>query len=636
MFIYTAFVFLFSGSVIAATITVTSTNDNGAGSLRHAISSAGSGDTIIFSGVSGTITLTSGHLVIDKNLTIEGPGASLLSISGNNASRGFFVNGGITVTLSGMTITNGYGLYGYDPNGYYYGGGGIYNGGTLTIIDSNISGNNGVYGGGAIASRGTLTVNNCRISANIGEPGGGIYSSGAGLLSVTDSIISDNSELGLLAVNELTVSNSIISNNQGGGIMASTLTVTGSTISGNTPYLGLGGFRGGGIHGNQVIVNNSTVSNNSKSDGYGGGIIAASGSIANSRVLGNTIENGDGGGIYGGGTITNSTISGNRANNGNGGGIYGNGEVSNSSVSDNTASGSGGGIYNSDKITVSNTTVSGNAAFVHGGAIYNSDKLTVSNTTISSNTASGAGGGIYNIFGQYCDEEGCYPRGTAYMINSTITFNTAAMGGGIFSFSSAVTETLNNTIVAGNTGQGADISGAIDAASHSLIGDTGSSGGIPNGVNGNIVGVNPLLGPLQNNGGPTMTHGLLPGSPAVNAGENILAIGSTDQRGLGFARIFGGTVDIGSFEIAALTSVSVAGRVTTPDGTGLRSAVVSIIDPDGTRRTAVSSTLGYFQFDNVAAGKVYSLNAVSRRYRFQPRNLDVNSSLANVDLVGLE
>jgi hypothetical protein len=114
-------VLIFCLSATAATITVTNTNDSGAGSLRKAIADAASSDMINF-GITGTITLTSDQLVIDKGLTIQGPGANLLSISGNNASRVFFINGGVTATLDGMTIRDGTGD-----------GGGIYNLGALTV-----------------------------------------------------------------------------------------------------------------------------------------------------------------------------------------------------------------------------------------------------------------------------------------------------------------------------------------------------------------------------------------------------------------------------------------------------------------------------------------------------------------------
>src|SRR5207237_5877675 len=93
----------------AATFTVTNANDKGSGSLRDAITNAKSGDTIVFapSLIGQTITLTSDQLTINKSLDIEGPGASLLSISGNDTNRIFSINEGIAVTVNGLTITHG-------------------------------------------------------------------------------------------------------------------------------------------------------------------------------------------------------------------------------------------------------------------------------------------------------------------------------------------------------------------------------------------------------------------------------------------------------------------------------------------------------------------------------------------------
>jgi hypothetical protein len=97
---------LFSASpTLAATITVTNLNDSGPGSLRDAIAAASPGDTIVFS-VTGTITLTRGELLISKNLTIKGPGASSLAISGNNSSRVFEIASGVTAAITGLTIQN--------------------------------------------------------------------------------------------------------------------------------------------------------------------------------------------------------------------------------------------------------------------------------------------------------------------------------------------------------------------------------------------------------------------------------------------------------------------------------------------------------------------------------------------------
>src|SRR5947208_11910976 len=94
-------------SAHANIITVTNTNDSGPGSLRQALTDANDGDTIEFA-VTGTIGLTSGELLVDKSITVSGPGAENLAVNGNNQSRVFHIASGQTVTISGMTITNGH------------------------------------------------------------------------------------------------------------------------------------------------------------------------------------------------------------------------------------------------------------------------------------------------------------------------------------------------------------------------------------------------------------------------------------------------------------------------------------------------------------------------------------------------
>jgi hypothetical protein len=107
-----------------------------------------------------------------------------------------------------------------------------------------------------------------------------------------------------------------------------------------------------------------------------------------------------------------------------------------------------------------------------------------------------------------------------------------------------------NSIIAGNNAPGGpDISLALTSQGYNLIGDTNDITSISGDTTGNILNVLPLLGPLANNGGPTQTHALLTGSPAINAGSNALASAlTTDQRGPGFLRNVGGRVDIGAFE----------------------------------------------------------------------------------------
>jgi probable HAF family extracellular repeat protein/parallel beta-helix repeat protein len=223
---------------------VTNLADAGAGSLRQAILDTPPGGTVDFQpGLSGTITLTTGELAINQDLTIAGPGANVITVSGNHASRVFDITGTVVVTISGLTIANGQSS----------GGGAIVNyTGTLTLTDSAISGNvaSGSTGGpgGGILNYGTLTIIACTVSGNSAHAtghfgyGGGIASWDGGMLTVIDSTISGNTAAG----SEL---------GYGGGISNSggTLTVIGDTISGNFP----GDIRS---IGNPVMARNSIIS----------------------------------------------------------------------------------------------------------------------------------------------------------------------------------------------------------------------------------------------------------------------------------------------------------------------------------------------------------------------------------------
>lgn len=254
----------------AATLAVANTGDSGAGSLRQAISDASAGDTIDLSGLSGVITLTSGVLVVDKSLTITGPGLATLTIDGNGTDRVFSVSGA-PVTISGVAITNGLASPGTDPN---VGGGGVLNTGTLTLSNVAVTNNDafGVLRGGGIASSGgSLTVSDSTISGNhANENGGGVYVLG-GTVLIQRSTISGNN-----------------SGNDGGGIAlisAAAGTIINSTVSGNS------GSNGGGIarigSGTTITVTNSTVANNGATST--GGISGGTGTtIQNTIIAGNT------------------------------------------------------------------------------------------------------------------------------------------------------------------------------------------------------------------------------------------------------------------------------------------------------------------------------------------------------------
>src|SRR5262247_1099305 len=140
----------------AATLTVMNTADSGAGSLRDTIAAANPGDTIAF-GVSlpATITLTTGQIMISKNLMIAGPGANLLTISGNFSSRSFAVPSGQEVSISGVTIADGSASF----------GGAIFNQGTLSVTFCTFNGNGGTSAG-AILNEGALSAANCTFSNN--------------------------------------------------------------------------------------------------------------------------------------------------------------------------------------------------------------------------------------------------------------------------------------------------------------------------------------------------------------------------------------------------------------------------------------------------------------------------------------
>ncbi|MGO9813478.1 MAG: choice-of-anchor Q domain-containing protein [Isosphaeraceae bacterium] len=362
--------------------------------------------------------------------------------------------------------------------------------------------------------------------------------------------------------------------------------LVGLTITGGSANLG-GGFYN--FHGT-LTVNNCVIANNSANNG-GGILNYGTATVTNSTIAYNSGPQ-DGGGIFNMYTLmlTNCTIAYNSAVGDYGGGVYNEGSlmtISNSTLAYNSA-GAGGGICNVGPMTVSNSTLA-----------YNSGSLNDSDN-------GAGGGGICNLVG-----------GTLTAVNDTIAHNTivsGGAGGGLYAWGGAAT--LDNTIVAVNTqGTGSDalasdiylVYGTVSSSSSYNVIGTGGSGGLTNGVNANQVGeADPGLGLLADNGGPTQTIALLPGSPAIDAGSNALAVDpttglplTTDQRGPGFARIVNGTVDIGAFEVQATNHLAVTARplssVTAGAGFGL---TVTAEDKSGNVLTSFDGTVTVVLLNN--------------------------------------
>lgn len=282
---------------------------------------------------------------------------------------------------------------------------------------------------------------------------------------------------------------------------------------------------------------------------------------ADVEIQGLTITGGDtyaGGGIvsyYGHLTLVESKVTGNSAY--YGGGVYsspgGSLTLDRSTISNNRAQYQGGGIqsiYSPLTITAStisgNTSTSGAGLYIRTGNYYYAE---IVGSTISGNSASYRGGGIYNL-----------PYSNLTIRHTTITSNSATNnGGGIMASGN---ESLNHSIVAGNT-RGSrvrnDITGSA-TLSFTLLG-VNTSTTITN-SGGNLIGTSAtpreaMLGPLANNGGPTFTHALLPGSPAIDAGSptSVPGVGTVplyDQRNSPFTRMFGLQIDLGAYEAQPL------------------------------------------------------------------------------------
>jgi hypothetical protein len=515
--------FAWTPNLWAVTFTVTNVNDAGPGSLREALSLASAGDEIRFDAslAGAPIVLTSGELYLDKDLVLTGLGKELSILDGSLSSRVFDIAEGSNVTLSDLTVRNGWARECQADHRTRSEGGGIYNAGFLHLNRCTVTGNYANYKnshcddqghdlpestrGAGIFNRGTLILDESAIDGNFGLDdragfGAGIYNAGVAILN--DSSISGNvaewdrflGTKGAGIYNDQSGTANLLRcqvNGNGGakGIEnAGSLTLTGTTIAGN------GGWRGGGIsnQGTLQITDSSVLGNSSGVGSWAGGILN-----------------------YGFLTLQGTTVAGNNSE-------YGGGIVSRSQIS--------GQDPDPTVMKAINSTIVNNEGYHMAGGISAGGSSTVISCTIAGNVTGTTSGGV----------------------------------------SVAGFATFKSTIIAGNYNfndppQG-DCGGTVTSLGHNVVGDTNTCIGF-DGLKGDHTGVDwtlvvenggsfqdrPIV-KLLDNGGPTPTVALLPESPArdsIPTGECTDDQGNpvtTDQRGV--SRPQGPACDAGAFEFS--------------------------------------------------------------------------------------
>jgi hypothetical protein len=524
------------------------------------IDATGLGDRVFQ--VSSRAQLTLSRLIIEGGAAPQAQEGSFYSRTFGSGSGGAICNGGI-LTLDACVITNN-----------SSGGGNS---------DPGNGGGSGAADGGGIYSSGTMSASNCVIAGNFagtgfdGTPGG----NGGGLGND----------------GKCTLSHCMINGNQSGA--------GGGPMGNAGGFAGWGGGGGGVYNSGTMVLDQCVVSENLSGQGANGGQAGIS-SVDSGAAPGG--DGGGGAGIYNSGQmqLNFSTVNGNRSGNGGNGGNAGYG-------GNGGAGGSGAGIFNAGSLSASTTTISGNSAGNagnggnglwaggiggaggHGGGIYSGapplliawiDNYTgaffyLTSCTIALNQSGiggnsgdsslssaaaaggsgGSGGGVFNGLNST----------NAIVRNSLIALNTSNVGGiGGTNFQFLITAGQQPTQQIGNPGAdgiGFDVAGDFTSQGFNLISAADGSTGFTGGLNADQAGtvaspINPELGPLQMNGGPTPTHALLSGSPAVDQG-NCFGI-HTDQRGYYRPHIIevspeppmpeppgGDGSDIGAFELDA-------------------------------------------------------------------------------------
>ncbi len=457
--------------------------------LRGALANAASGDTITFA------SNLAGDTV---DLTIVGD-----TSTGNSA---LLVSNTITIDgISGLTIAASGGMRLFT----------VATGGNLTLQYVTLSGGQAQGGNGGAPG------------GNGGAPGPSGGGSGGGAAGLGGAIFNEGT---------LVIQNSTLTDNAAQG--------------GNGGAISSGGFDGFGGGGGGLAANGGDAPN-TEAGGAGGG--PNGGAAGDVDVFGGG-AGGFGGG--GGGALDGSGGGGGFGGGGGGGGLIGGGG------SGGFGGGGGGGIgydgggfggFGGGSGGIGTDSGGGGAGL--GGAIFNyGGSVILTNDTLTANSASGGTG---TVVGQGLGGAVFNYNGTITLNNDTVSGNTAAQGGrGVYNLGddATATATINNTII------GQSDTAVNDFTGNTIKGGTSTTSGVgdlirtASGFSGTVVSTaDPMLGPLQNNGGPTQTMSILFSSPAFDAGNNAAAAGlTTDQRGPGFARIVDGAVDIGAFEYQVL------------------------------------------------------------------------------------
>jgi fibronectin-binding autotransporter adhesin len=588
------------------------------GSLRWALTQATTTpgnntvtfDPTVFS-VPRTITLTAGELSLsDTNtsggVTVTGPGANLLTVSGNDASRVIDINGD-PAALSGLTITGGSattggGLYNSSSNLSLTNvtvsgnsatvGGGLFNSGTATLTNVTVSGNSAEDGGG-LFSDGPSTLTNVTVSGNsASENGGGIYNY-MSKMSLSNVTVSGNSAVtggGLINYHGTTsLTNTIVAGNAVGGDIFGSYSGTNNVVGGNPMLAPLGDYGGPTftmppLPGSPAI-NAGTTSGAPATDERGfarvglpdigadeagnalvvnttnGGIGSPPGrlSLPQAINLANVLPTADTITFNSSVFVTPQTIT------------LSAGQLKLNDTAATTITGPGAKLLtvsgnhasrvfdiNGGPAAISGLTITGGSA-ISGGGLYNSSSnLTLTNVTVSGNSAT-VGGGLFNsgtatltdvtVSGNSAEDGGgLFSDGPSTLTNVTVSGNSASQnGGGLYNYTSSMS--LTNVTVSGNSaisgGGLINYHGTASLTDTIVAGNTagGDVAGSPVSSTKSLIGGNPLLARLGYYGGSTQTMPLLPGSPAIGGGTATGAP-TTDQRDV--ART--GRVDIGAFQ----------------------------------------------------------------------------------------